>query len=60
MEEKLSEEQEDMKLNYLAEILVEAYLDERVANDSSFIDPRINKPIYDLIRDSKERGKKKK
>jgi hypothetical protein len=48
---------EDALLDYLASILVEAFLDRKVKTDPNFKDPRINKPIHDLIEDSKQRGK---
>lgn len=45
----------ELALNYLSEILVEAFLDKMVKEDPNFRDPRINKPVYDLIRNSKDR-----
>lgn len=48
------------QLNYLAEILVDIYFDEKVAKNPDFKDPRINKPIYDLVSESKKREKKRK
>jgi hypothetical protein len=42
---------EDAMLDYLASILVEAFLDRKVNTDPNFKDPRINKPIHDLIKD---------
>jgi hypothetical protein len=47
----------DLAVNYLAEILVEAFLDKQVKENPEFKDPRINKPIYDLINESKKRRK---
>ncbi len=52
-------ENTDLTLNYLAEILVDAFLDKMVDEDPNFRDPRINKPIYDLINESKKRNKYK-
>lgn len=48
-------EDTDMALNYLAETLVDAFLDKMVDEDPNFKDPRINQPIYDLIKESKKR-----
>jgi len=53
-------EEVDLAVNYLAEILVEAFLDKQAKENPDFKDPRINKPIYDLIRDSKNREKRRK
>ncbi len=50
----------DLALNYLAETLVDAFIDKMVDEDPKFKDPRINKPIYDLVNESKKRKSKKK
>lgn len=51
---------DNMALDYLAKILVQAYLDSKTKNDQNFRAPRISLPIYDLIKVSKEREKLRK
>lgn len=48
---------EHLALDYLAQILVDAFFDKMVDEDPNYKDPRINQPIYDLVNESKRRNK---
>jgi len=52
-------ENEHLALDYLAQILVDVFLDKMIDEDPNFKDPRINQPIYDLVNESKKRKSKK-
>ena len=47
----------DAKIEYLAELLVDCFIDHKVMANPNFKDPRIGKDIRNLVKTSKERSK---